>query len=320
MLPTFTAIVAAWNEGSNLNRHILSFKSLERSDCELVISAGGTDGSYAIANSFAGPKIKVLKQLPGEGKQRALQNCLESASHELLYFTDADCDFDARAISYIFDPLLSQTTRVSTGGCRPRPQQIGNYFVQYQACKDVSVYDRPKEPGGLLGRNFAITRTALDSVNAFLPEVSTGTDYHLAMMLRSAGIPVTYVKESRVPTVYPVAYRDYLSHARRWIKNPVVWEPITNLPGFGVSLSLAVSLLSGPLFLFTRKRVYGQVWALLMGITFARRILLLGCGRSQGVALNVGLFARLPIFVALEQIAVIEAACEIMTPRGRRRW
>ncbi len=100
LLPTFTAIVAAWNEESNLNRHILSFKSLERSDCELIISAGGTDGSYAIAKSFAGPNIKVLEQLPGEGKQRALQNCLESASHELLYFTDADCDFDARAISY----------------------------------------------------------------------------------------------------------------------------------------------------------------------------------------------------------------------------
>src|SRR4051812_9393475 len=69
--PSVSILVAAWNEAPLIERHLASFWGLTYSDLQLVICAGGTDGTYAIASRFAGDRLIVLEQRSGEGKQRA---------------------------------------------------------------------------------------------------------------------------------------------------------------------------------------------------------------------------------------------------------
>ena len=72
-LPKVSVLVAAWNESAHIERHIESFQALRYPHKELVLCAGGTDGTYDMAKKYASEVVKVLEQHPGEGKQRALR-------------------------------------------------------------------------------------------------------------------------------------------------------------------------------------------------------------------------------------------------------
>lgn len=318
--PPFTAIVAAWNESHHLTDHMHSFSALTRPDCELIISAGGNDGSYAIAKRLACHNIRVIEQLSGQGKQSALRACLQHATHDLLYFTDADCEFNADVIAGLLDHLSSGDRRACTGGCRPREWQMGNPFVQYQACQDLITYDRTNDPPGLLGRNFAITRKALDSVGGLREHTTTGTDYQLGLSLRKAGIPIAYARRSWVATDYPQTSAEYLRHARRWIKNPVILEPVAHLPGFTVSVCLAAGLILGPVLTVMPAGAWTRAWFVLLGIVFVRRLRMLARGRAKGIPVGLRAVADMPWFAFLDQVAVLAAACDILTPSRRAKW
>lgn len=89
--PKVSLLVPAWNEAHNLPDHIQSFLELTYPNKELILCAGGTDQSYAVARRCEGNTIHVLEQMAGEGKQQALRRCLEIATGEIIFLTDADC-------------------------------------------------------------------------------------------------------------------------------------------------------------------------------------------------------------------------------------
>ncbi|NJK33015.1 MAG: glycosyltransferase [Deltaproteobacteria bacterium] len=84
-------LVAAWHEADHIGAHIAAFQALRYPNKELILCAGGADGTCAIAQGCANESIHILEQMPGEGKQRALRRCYAAASGELIYLTDADC-------------------------------------------------------------------------------------------------------------------------------------------------------------------------------------------------------------------------------------
>jgi len=51
----------------------------------------GEDGTFKLASRHVGPQVKVLRQAPGEGKQRALARAFDETRGEVIFFTDADC-------------------------------------------------------------------------------------------------------------------------------------------------------------------------------------------------------------------------------------
>src|SRR3954454_3412708 len=249
-VPPFTALVAAWNEAHHIREHIESFIALRFDHCQLVLCAGGPDGTYDVARVFEADNIVVVEQQPEQGKQRALRECLRHARCDLLYLTDADCLFDRETVRTIFAPIVSGHYHVSTGGCKPLARQTASPFVQYQACRDLFAYDHaPPEADGLLGRNSAITRACLVGAGAFTETVDTGTDYHLGKKVRLAGLPIALAKESRVQTAYPHALHASLSAWRRWIKNLAIHDAAKHRMHLGRAVTLALLVLSPPLTL-----------------------------------------------------------------------
>jgi hypothetical protein len=66
-LPKVTALVAAWNEGLYIEEHIESFLALRYPDKQLVLVAGGDDGTLEMARRYACAQVKIMEQQPGEG-------------------------------------------------------------------------------------------------------------------------------------------------------------------------------------------------------------------------------------------------------------
>ena len=78
--PRTSVLAAAWNEADMIREHIEAFVRLRYPDKQLVLCAGGSDDTLAIAQEFASDRIVVLEQRAGEGKQRALGRCFDYAT------------------------------------------------------------------------------------------------------------------------------------------------------------------------------------------------------------------------------------------------
>jgi len=222
--PKVSALVAAWNESANIDAHIQSFLALEYPEIELVLCAGGSDDTLERARLYASKRVIVLEQQLGEGKQRALAHCMQQAQGELIYLTDADCIFHDEALVRLMAPLIEEGEQVSTGGSRPLDEQEAKILPAYLWASDVVAnahFEQYVE--GLLGRNAAVTRSAIDRIGGLGFEARTGTDYQLAQRLLAVGLKICYVKESIVKSRYPETIRDYRHRQSRWLRNLLIY-------------------------------------------------------------------------------------------------
>jgi cellulose synthase/poly-beta-1,6-N-acetylglucosamine synthase-like glycosyltransferase len=267
--PKVSALVAAWNEHDHIDSHIRSFTALKYPNIELILCAGGTDDTLERARRYASERVIVLEQHPGEGKQHALTRCLDHASGEIIYLTDADCLFVDDALIRLLAPLVEDGEQAATGSSRPLDEQADEVLPSYLWSSDVVAGARsPAYREGLLGRNAAITRSALERSGGLDFPARIGTDYHLARRLIRCGVVIRYVASSSVPTEYPETLRVYRRKQSRWLRNLLLYGP-----GYGAIRDVQLTLktvatgalmLLVPFFAITFSSSMLVLWSLLV--------------------------------------------------------
>jgi cellulose synthase/poly-beta-1,6-N-acetylglucosamine synthase-like glycosyltransferase len=256
--PKVSVLVAAWNEADIIQEHIKSFLRLRYPNKELILCAGGPDGTCEIARQYAGEQVVVLEQQPGEGKQRALQRCLERASGEVIFLTDADCLLSDEAFERTVAPIVDEGEFIATGVSRPLSEQRTHPFVLHRWFADVYGLTRwGRYTDGILGRNAALRRDVLEAVGGFEADVRTGTDYYLAKQVLRYGYPIRHVPDSAVETAYPETLRGYQRQQTRWLRNVVMHG--LRFGAYGEAVRCVVPSILGALM------VVGPVFGLLLG-------------------------------------------------------
>jgi cellulose synthase/poly-beta-1,6-N-acetylglucosamine synthase-like glycosyltransferase len=219
-LPLVSILVPAWNEVENIEQHIHSFNSLRYPQKELILSAGGEDGTYHLAQRSAGHGIVVLRQLPGEGKQRALQRSFSKSMGSIIYLTDADCLLDNDSFEQLVYQIVSQGEEAVSGSSRPSQRESSNPFIISQAASQIySSMHSPSYASGLLGRNCSVTRELLERSHALEVPAPSGTDYVMAKMIYQTGACIRQLPDCRVVTEYPTSMSEYTRQQRRWLNN-----------------------------------------------------------------------------------------------------
>jgi cellulose synthase/poly-beta-1,6-N-acetylglucosamine synthase-like glycosyltransferase len=218
--PLVSILLPAWNEEHNLDACIQSILDLRYPRKQLVVCAGGSDGTIMIARSYAGEHNIVLEQQPGEGKQGALGRAYRHSRGEIIFLTDADCALNDDCFERTVAPIIAGTADAATGSWRPLERQTSLSFVQYQWAHHVyREITSPDYISTVDGRNAAVRRGALNRVDAFEVEASIGTDYVLSKQLTAAGYRIRFVRESRVQTEYPEMVGDFWEQQSRWFRN-----------------------------------------------------------------------------------------------------
>lgn len=324
--PRVSVLVAAWNEAPRLPALIASFRALRYPNRELIISAGGADDTYAVALALAGADIDVIEQQAGQGKQRALRECYAQASGDLIFLTDADCLLDDAAFEATLAPLITQGADAATGGSRPLDAQLASAFVRHQWYCDR--YARARWTGftdGLLGRNAALTRRAVDAAGAFSADVATGTDYHMARALLRQGIRIRYAPASQIRTAYADTFDAYRWQQARWLRNLVLHGLRSGasgdvlralLPSLIGTAALALTpfgLLCSPI----TRMMTGTAW-LYVTLNRARYTRFGECETGQPFA--PGIYLRLPLFVLRDFVVWSRALLDYPLKRMRIRW
>jgi glycosyltransferase involved in cell wall biosynthesis len=324
--PRVSVLVAGWNEARNIEDHIRSFQDLRYPFKELVICAGGDDGSFAEASRLAGPAVIVLEQQPGEGKQHSLQRCLSRAGGDVILLTDADCTFTEDAFLRLIEPIALGQAQVVTGVSKPLSRQLPNALVQYQRFNDL-LWSRqmPQRVDGVLGRNCALLRPVLEAIGAFDSPVSTGTDYFLSRLLTRAGYEIHSAPDSCVATEYPGSPRAYLRMWRRWNKNLLIhgfrfgaWKDVR---GVLVAFAIYSHILSAPVLTLAIGPLALVTPLTLFGMASANRFRRLRAGtRLAGMRVPWRCLVGLPFYASLEMVAVVLAVRDCLHPKLRSQW
>jgi cellulose synthase/poly-beta-1,6-N-acetylglucosamine synthase-like glycosyltransferase len=247
-----SVLVAAWNEAAIIDTHLQSIQAIHYPHLEYILCAGGNDGTLEIARQYASEIIKVIEQEPGEGKQKALQHCLNAATGELIFLTDADCLLNTDTFTRTMAPIINEGEAVVTGTSAPLPRQMKNPQVLQQWFAQVYAQAwQGKYIGGILGRNAAMRREVLKAAGDFELDVPTGTDYYLAKQFLRNGYCLRYERLSEVKTPYPEYLREYWNQQARWLRNVVIYG--LQFKAFGEVLQclvpsvIGILMLTGPL-------------------------------------------------------------------------
>jgi cellulose synthase/poly-beta-1,6-N-acetylglucosamine synthase-like glycosyltransferase len=222
--PLVSVLVAAWNEADMIDAHIRAFLALRYPRKELILCAGGDDGTCDLARRHAGSDVVVLEQQPGEGKQGALQHCLEQASGQVLFLTDADVLLDDDSFLRTLAPVAAGDEDVATGLSRPLESQLDLPYVIHQWCTETyaAAIGHSHYVTGIKGTNCALQRTALKALGGFQPGVRIGTDYHLAKQLLAHGYRIRHVPHSVNQTEYSESFVIHARRQSRWLRNLIL--------------------------------------------------------------------------------------------------
>ena len=222
-VPLVSFLVPAWNDGKHIPEFVAHYHQLTYPHKELILCVGGQDGSWEIAKCLEAADIQVIEQGPGEGKQVALRHGYPLTSGDIIYLTDIDCRLNDDAVNNLLSAMVLKGYSAVTGSSRPLDSQKDIPFVQMQWAIDQQV--APKTVSlttGILGRNAAVSRVALDAIGAFKEDVPAGTDYFLAKKLIRGGIDIRYIPGYPMPSEYPDIVPIYIHKQARWIRNVFV--------------------------------------------------------------------------------------------------
>jgi glycosyltransferase involved in cell wall biosynthesis len=329
-LPRVSVIVAAWNEADDLPRFIESFLSLAYPDRELIVCAGGDDGTHAIAKRFASDSVRVLDQKQGEGQRGAQRKCLAVASGEIIFFTDADCVLEDEPFLRTLTPLCTGEESVVVGRHVPLLEQHDDPLIFYRWCVDSSrLMTRPKPryigARDVNGANFATTRAAMAAIGDLREDADTGTDYDMATRLLRAGYQLRYAAHSAVQTRYESSAISYVFQNARWVRSAIVYgfrfrkleDMVQNLTGGIAGLCVIVLPFLRP---FVGRGALRLWWLIVLAYWGKRARYLLTHSRMHSWRLRPVLFAQAMLFSFLDFVAWAMALVQALTPRWRRSW
>ncbi len=330
-------LVPAWNAGSTLRACVEAMLRLPYPDFEVVLCAGGSDGTWQIASQFRDPRLILLEQRPGDGKQKSLRRCLERASGEIIYLLDADCLITAAAFARILGPILSHKEQAVTGNVHtPFPEQVNIPFVVSQrACLVYTLLYQPDYRPGLQGMNCAIRRPALEQAGAFSTDVRTGTDYDLAKRLVRQGTRIRHQVDASFPTMFHTRVGAYWRQQTRFLRNvamhgfrfrsygEVASSLGTTLVGFTM-LALPCCALVLACFLGGSSnivRMLAAVWAFGFLYAFFSRLRYLKVVNAWlGIRIPSRVYALLPVFLLIDFVAWAIPLAQYPVASWRKRW
>jgi glycosyltransferase involved in cell wall biosynthesis len=324
--PRVTLLVAAWNEGDQIDRHVASVRALTYPDLEYVLIAGGPDGTYERAQALLDGRGVLLRQEPGEGKQRALRRGWARATGQIVYLTDADCELTDEALTRLIEPIVAGGD-AATGRCQPYPDEVARHpeLLFQWAPEYVAQARLGALSPGLQGGNCAVSRRALERAGGFEAEVRTGTDYHLARALAGQRIPISFVHSSVVSTEMPTALGAYVRRQSRWLRNHWIHGRATgDRPALRHAVQTwAIGLVVLALPLLTPLVGAAALWAwlaLVLHGALARARYVAFLARAERIAVRPTTYLRSPLWVLVDALSWARSLLDTLWPGRRGAW
>jgi cellulose synthase/poly-beta-1,6-N-acetylglucosamine synthase-like glycosyltransferase len=331
--PRVSFLVAAWNEEETLQTCIEAIRHLSYPNLEIVLCAGGADRTWEMASQWSDPRLILLEQRRGDGKQKSLQRCLEKAAGDIIYLLDADCLITEAVFERILSPILNREEEAVTAiPCTPLPEQIRSPFVLSQCASRActSIY-QAEYCSGLSGANSALRRAPLEKAGGFTTQAPSGVDYDLSKRLLRLGVRIRYRADASMPIRFHTRIGPYVRQQARWLRNVVILGMrFRNYREVAACLStslVGLTMLAMPLVWLipgipsTLARLSGAAWTLaFLHACMSRLRYLRIAAEWLGIRFPLRVVLLVPLFLLVDFLAWTIPLVQYPIGSLRQRW
>ena len=247
--PAVSILVPAWCERGTIEKCIRALQGLDYPTWEVLILAGGSDGTYEAACQYAAgdPRFLVLERGP-EPKNAAINRGTAAAQHEIVVLLDADSIVEPDWLSELVEPLTAGASA-----------SIGMHYPSRMSWVSMGEHMEVVDAYSILGTSIgqgcsslAVRREVLERIGPLPEEAYSWEDADVGLRLAEAGEKVAFAPAARLRNERPATLRDYWATAIRIHRAHIValWHWRTTMirrPG-GMLFAWYFHLLSASLF------------------------------------------------------------------------
>jgi cellulose synthase/poly-beta-1,6-N-acetylglucosamine synthase-like glycosyltransferase len=211
--PSVSVLIPAWNERGTIEGCLEALGEISYPDWEVIVIAGGSDGSLAAAQEAAAGLFgaQVIEQQPG-GKNAALNWGLAHAYGDVIVLLDADSRPEP---SWLHEMVaaLSDETPVVTGSYRPLKRSAISLEEQMEliALREIRQIHSLQGSGGI-----ALRRAIVERLGSFPEQVRVGVDWDLDIRLAQLGVGRGLAARALLKTERPATVGEFWHNELRW--------------------------------------------------------------------------------------------------------
>jgi len=221
-IPPLSIIIPAWKEGENFKQCLDSIDQLDFPKVKVIVNVGGSQEAINIANSFIqNKKFTVIYQKEGEGKLKAINDCLKFVSNGIICLLDADLLIDDKILLEMIYPLINGKEEIVMAPLFPHTSILNKDFTKYAYINREKKF-RQKFTRYTFGvaSNACMKHDVIKKIGRFSEKrmaddgISTGTDLSLK------GIKTYLLINKMIQSLtYPIKINEYFQQNIRWIEN-----------------------------------------------------------------------------------------------------
>lgn len=216
-LPSYTALIAARNEGETIGLALESLRNQSHPPSKVIILDDCSDDDYVETVKTTYPTAKIRRSNPRRGKAASINAVLPEIKDEYVLVLDADTYIEP---DYVSKLLRVQDFDFAYGTLLPDLNRRGVYtdarLVEYLYGHTVW-----KQATGLIGAShvtgcFTLYRSSVLKEVGGYPCRTVTEDTDLTWLICERGGKILYVPEAKGYTKEPSSFRQYDHQIKRW--------------------------------------------------------------------------------------------------------
>jgi len=221
-IPLVNVIIPAWKEEEIFRGTLMSISNLNYPNLNVIVNAGGNEKTTEIANSFSPNKnFTILTQKGGEGKIKAINDCLTYIKDGLVIIMDADIPLSKQDFFNIISPMINEEINVVTTKYKPHISMLNKNLVKYTYINRHDLFKiGPKRYVEAIGACNGMKYDVIKAINKFKEKNMLDDGRSMGIDILSKDFRIYYLFNLEVQTYsFPNTFKGYINQNLRWIEN-----------------------------------------------------------------------------------------------------
>jgi cellulose synthase/poly-beta-1,6-N-acetylglucosamine synthase-like glycosyltransferase len=328
--PLINFIIPAWKEEHHLEGCINSILKLKYPNTKIIINAGGNEKTIQIANSYRYKQnFEILHQKKGEGKIKAINDCLKYVKGGIIYLIDADIFLTKDNFFQMIYHLINENEFITTSRVKPH-KSIENIDIVKYIYIDRNAEFKRKHQRYLnkVSANTAIKFDAIKTIKKFPEGKSLDDGAAIGSILIDNGFKIYALNDLNVPSLtYPTNIKDYINQNLRWVENylftKIYQKKYFLLIRFLIKIMISIYFIISPLLIFINiyYPLFGWLIFLSLYLKKIRKILFYHFSLNKSTNFKCGLrfFLKMFLYIYIDELMIIIVIFEILFYRKNYR-
>ena len=323
-LPLVNIIIPAWKEGVVFEECLLELLKLSYQKIKVIVNAGGDEKTIEIANSFKKyNNFVILYQKSGQGKIKAINDCLKQISDGLVYLIDADTILNDNIFQSLIFFIINKNEDVVVSDTRPHNSIQNIDLVKYlyinrnwKFIKKYSEYEI-----GTTTQNTVMKYDVIRKITQFTQSQASDDGTIMGRDIINSGFKIFLLPFKKVESYnFPSNCKTYIKQQLRWLENNLYntfkSKKKIRILKFGILVLFSLYLLFFPIFLFLNLYLFFFCFLLLFSFYLkkARKCMFFKFLKEKDYKLNFKFifFVKLIFFIYIEVIINIIVFFELI--------